>query len=93
MKHAQYKKELIGVLLNASKDEKLFEALIHDFLTESEENQLPIRWQIVKRLHAGETQRKIAEDLGVGIATVTRGSEELHDTKGGFYMYLQKYQN
>lgn len=91
MKNEEYRKELIQVLLNASKDEKLFTALIHDFLTESEESQLPVRWQIIKRLHAGETQRKIAEDLGVGIATVTRGSEELQDQKGGFYQYLTKY--
>lgn len=91
MKNSQYTKEFLDVLMNASKDRKLFEALLCDFLTESEREQLPVRWQIIKRLYEGEPQRKIAEELGVGIATVTRGSEELHDKEGGFYQYLKKY--
>jgi len=87
----KFKKEFIDVLRISASDPVLFEALLCDFLTESEQDQLPVRWQIIKRLYEGQPQRKISVDLGVGIATVTRGSEELQDQKGGFYQYLQKY--
>jgi len=54
---------------------------LEDFLmgvtTPNERKELLRRVEIVKRLIAGEPQAKIAQDLGVGIATVTRGSKEL----------------
>jgi len=56
-------------------------ALLANFLvgvtTEKERAELTRRVEIVKRLVAGEPQAKIASDLGVGVATVTRGSKEL----------------
>jgi TrpR family transcriptional regulator, trp operon repressor len=56
-------------------------ALLEDFLigvtTDKERGELTQRVEIIKRLIAGEPQQKIASDLGVGIATVTRGSKEL----------------
>lgn len=56
-------------------------ALLEDFLigvtTEKERAELAQRVEIIKRLIAGEPQAKIASELGVGIATVTRGSKEL----------------
>lgn len=51
-------------------------------LTPQELSDITQRLQIVKRLKQGMTQRQIAEELGVGIATVTRGSKELQ--KGRF---------
>lgn len=55
--------------------------LLLDFLigvtTDKERKELVRRVEIIKRLIAGEAQAKIANDLGVGIATVTRGSKEL----------------
>ena len=46
-------------------------------LTPQEMEQLPTRLQIVKMLKKGIPQREIAKRLGVGIATVTRGANEL----------------
>lgn len=55
--------------------------LLEDFLvgvtTTKERAAIVQRVAIMKRLIAGEPQQKIANDLGVGIATVTRGSKEL----------------
>jgi TrpR family transcriptional regulator, trp operon repressor len=55
--------------------------LLGDFLmavtTDKERSELVQRVEIIKRLIAGMPQAKIASDLGVGIATVTRGSKEL----------------
>jgi TrpR family transcriptional regulator, trp operon repressor len=56
-------------------------ALLKDFLlsmtTPMERRQFWRRLAIVKMLIEGVPQAKIAKDLGVGIATVTRVSKEL----------------
>ena len=46
-------------------------------LTPKEITELAARIEIVKQLKKGKPQREIADDLGVGVATVTRGSKEL----------------
>ena len=42
-----------------------------------ERTELAQRIEIVKMLLAGELQHDIAQELGVGVATVTRASKEL----------------
>lgn len=64
---------------------------LEDFLvgitTPQERNSLVQRIEIIKRLLDGQPQAKIAADLGVGIATVTRGSKEI---KEGRFKELRK---
>ncbi len=66
--------------------------MLGDFLvgvtTDKERGELAQRVEIIKRLIAGEPQAKIASDLGVGIATVTRGSKEL--SQGRFKVLKEK---
>lgn len=50
-------------------------------LTPAERVELENRLKIFEMLEAGVPQRKIAETLGVGIATVTRGSNALKANK------------
>jgi len=45
--------------------------------TPEEFQSIPLRLQIVKLLKKGVSQREIVKKLGVGIATVTRGSKEI----------------
>ena len=73
-----YKQELIDHLLAAGDAEEL-EQLLGDLLTPSEFSEVSKRLQIFKLLQAGVPQRQIAEQLGVGIATVTRGSRALKE--------------
>jgi TrpR family trp operon transcriptional repressor len=61
------------------RDKKLLEDFLVGVTTSKERRELSSRIEIVKRLIAGETQHKIANDLGVGVATVTRGSRELNE--------------
>ncbi len=68
------------------------QAFLTDILTPEEKEEIERRWQIVQRLAAGEPQRSIATDLGVGIGTVTRGARELYDEKGGFWRVMNSYQ-
>ena len=88
----EYKKELNSVLRKVAGSSG---TLLHDFLTDlltvGEYEEIARRWQIIKMLEAGHSQRDIAEQLGVGVATVTRGAKELADKKGGFRKVLTKF--
>lgn len=86
----KYTTELLEVLTLIQKDTKLTEAFITDIFTPQEYSEIAIRWQIVKALAKGESQRSIAERLKVGLSTVTRGSRELLDKEGGFYRVIKK---
>ena len=74
-------RDLIDQLLKIKTQEEMEDFLL-GILTPKEREEIPVRLQIVKMLRNGITQHEIAESLGVGIATVTRGSRELH--KGRF---------
>lgn len=50
-------------------------------LTTQELEIIPKRLQIVKFMEKNVPQRTIAKKLGVGIATITRGSKELQINK------------
>lgn len=65
------------VLIHATQDKQLLEDLLIGITTAQEREAIAQRIEIVKRLITGEPQAKIAKELGVGIATVTRGSKEL----------------
>ena len=58
------------------------ENLLNGILTPKEKEELVQRLNIIKMLKAGLPQHEIAEKLGVGVATVTRGSKEIQ--KGNF---------
>lgn len=68
-------------LVHSMQDRALLEDFLVGVTTESERAELVRRVEIVRRLLAGEAQAKIADDLGVGVATVTRGSKELAQGK------------
>lgn len=68
--------ELINLLLSIKTKEEMEDFLL-GILTPKELEEIPTRLSIVKMLKAGFPQHKIAEELKVGIATVTRGSKEI----------------
>lgn len=84
-------KELVEVFQKIADDEDLMRKFLRDILSPKEYKNLGLRWQIVKQLAKGLSQRQIADNLHVSVATITRGSRELRDKKGGFARVLQKY--
>lgn len=74
-----YKTELIRHLLSID-DPAGMDAALESLLTPAEYQEISKRLQIFKLLNEGVAHRKIAEQLGVGIATVSRGSRALRDT-------------
>jgi TrpR family transcriptional regulator, trp operon repressor len=89
----QYKKELIEVLSKISKNKQLLADFVRDILTPHEFENISARWQIVKRLAKGEHHASIANDLNLGVATVTRGSREMRKKEGGFRRALKVIHN
>lgn len=72
----KYFKHLVNHLLNLNTPDEM-EAALRQLLTPAESVEIAKRQQIIEMLEEGVPQRKIAETLGVGIATVTRGSNYL----------------
>ncbi|HEY7774863.1 MAG TPA: Trp family transcriptional regulator [Marinagarivorans sp.] len=68
--------KLIRHLKSANSDAEMA-AMLEALLTPSELQTIATRLEIAQLLKSGMTQRDIAKQLGVGIATVTRGSREL----------------
>jgi TrpR family trp operon transcriptional repressor len=66
--------DLVELLLSA-KNAECMQALLLTLLTDAEQRELPKRLQIMRLLKQGLPQREIAKQLGVGIATVTRGAK------------------
>ncbi|MDP4011249.1 MAG: Trp family transcriptional regulator [Candidatus Roizmanbacteria bacterium] len=68
--------DLIKILVDIdSKDE--MHNFMNGILTPKEKQELVQRLDIVKMLKKGIPHHEIAEKLGVGVATVTRGSKEI----------------
>lgn len=61
----------------AAKTLKQMQSALEGLLTPSELHAISQRLEITRLLKKGISQREIAKRLGVGIATVTRGSREI----------------
>lgn len=64
------------------------EELLKDILTPHEIKVVAERWQIVKAISEKVPHRKIAKNLGISIAKVTRGSKALKKSHGGFKKFF-----
>lgn len=80
MNNKKFFTELVDEFLRIDSREDMADFL-RGILTPSEIEEIPKRLQIVKLLKAGVAQKEIAERLGVGIATVTRGSKEVQEKR------------
>lgn len=69
----------ISARLAEIQDPQIIERLFDEILTPTEKKALSLRWQLMKQLKAGIPQRKIAEDLGISLCKITRGSKIIRD--------------
>lgn len=70
----------ICIYLARQNDPKQIDAFLQGLFTPAEIADIESRWEIVKRLNSGHTQRAIAKDLHLGLCKITRGSKELKKT-------------
>lgn len=57
------------------KTEEEFLDFINISLTEKEQEMLIERWKILEELNKGQSQRKVASEVGCSVVTVTRGAK------------------
>ena len=76
----KYISHLVNHLL-AKKTPEQMKLALQELLTSSELLDVASRLQIFEMLEEGVPQRQIAEKLGVGIGTVTRGSNTMKTRK------------
>ena len=82
--------EEICSLLCSVRDTNEARSLLYDLLTPNERKAVSERWQIVKFLLRGKTQREVRDKLKVSIAKVTRGSSVLQYGSGAFKKFLAR---
>jgi Trp operon repressor len=58
-------------------DYKEMVAFFEEILTPKEINDLELRWELLKELHQGDTQRNIASRHKISLCKITRGSKIL----------------
>ncbi|WP_218314861.1 Trp family transcriptional regulator [Halomonas sp. 18071143] len=76
---SHYQAELVHHLVAIETPEAM-DAALASLLTPAEYQEISKRLQIFKLLNEGVPHRKIADTLGVGIATVSRGSRALNQS-------------
>lgn len=58
------------------------EAFFREILSEKELEDLQLRWELMKRLKKGESQRNIAKELHISLCKITRGAKILKQPNG-----------
>jgi TrpR family trp operon transcriptional repressor len=74
--HAKRLEKLSGLILE-TRDRAELETLIEGLLTPQEIEEVVLRWELMARLLAGQTQRQISQDLGISLGKIARGSRLL----------------
>ncbi len=69
-------KELIDIFTRTT-DREQMEVLFQEIFTPNEIDTLTLRWQLLKDLYEGKTQRKIAAEHKISLCKITRGSKLL----------------
>ena len=72
-------------------DPDLIEGFLRCLLTPHEVSDFSGRWELVKLLDKGVSQRKIAHDLGMSLCKITRGSRELKRPESALKRVISEY--
>ncbi len=68
--------ELLTTILSITDPDELNQ-LLTEIFTPAELEDISLRWKLLKDLHKGIPQRKIAEKYGISLCKITRGSKVL----------------
>ncbi len=79
------------MVLARTSDEKVIEKFLKSILTSYEIEEISSRWELVKLLDEGESQRNIAKKLGLSLCKITRGSKELKKKPSMFKYMIDEY--
>jgi TrpR family transcriptional regulator, trp operon repressor len=82
-------KELLKIISQINDLDEL-NRFFNDIFTPAELDDISLRWKLLKDLHKGMTQRKIAEKYGISLCKITRGSKVLKN-KNSVVLKVLKY--
>jgi TrpR family trp operon transcriptional repressor len=82
--------QIAGILARIE-DRKLIREFLICILTKYEIKEIAGRWELVKLLYDGMSQRRIADQLGMSLCKITRGSKELKKRGSAFKTILDSY--
>ena len=78
--------EVFTGITNSDDMQRFFE----EILTSKEREALALRWQLLKELNEGETQRSIAARHRISLCKITRGAKLIKDTGSFVYALLNQ---
>ncbi len=81
----------LAKILAEIQDKELIEGFLVSILTKNELKEISGRWELVKMLDKGISQRKIAKELGMSLCKITRGSRELKKENSAFKRVIEKH--
>lgn len=80
-------KELCHLIMKSG-DEHFLMDFCECLFTKAERTDFAKRWQLVKEINSGVTQRDIAKKYGMSLCKITRGSKELAKPESAFRKML-----
>ncbi len=86
-----YKLDEIAQAISRIDDPLLLEEFLNSILTRNEARDISSRWELVKLLDRGLSQRKIADELKLSLCKITRGSKELKKENSAFKKVIRDY--
>jgi TrpR family trp operon transcriptional repressor len=84
-------KNEIDEVLCEIRDVALMRRFMESILTPREREEIAGRWELVKLLDRGISQRQVAKRLGMSLCKITRGSRELKKRDSAFRTVLDEY--
>jgi TrpR family trp operon transcriptional repressor len=83
----------ISEILAKLDDGSFIEDFLLSILTDNEAKNISSRWEIIKRIDEGISQRKIASDLHLSLCKITRGSRVLKKSNSVLKKILTKHRS
>lgn len=84
------KNEIVKIFSEIT-DENEMARFFEEILTPREVEAISLRWQLLKELYSGETQRSIAARHRISLCKITRGSKILKNRESLINKILQQY--
>ena len=81
--------ELLNVIASLETREEM-NLFFEEIFTPAELDDISLRWKLLKDLHKGITQRKIAKKYGISLCKITRGSKILKNKNSAVLKILNQ---
>ena len=81
--------DLIKAFLSLKNEEEL-KMFFRDLMSERDLREFAMRWEVAKKLDAGETYEKIQKTSGEAMKTISKISRWLKEGTGGYKMMIER---